>query len=244
MTINVISVYPEMDAARAAVDDLVRSGFREDDIALLGAEEEESEEKLIEDLVHRGFSEDDARVYVAAVQHRHPLVAARAQDDAAEEVSRIMDRHGALPWDELEQEARQPEGEQRQEPEEGSIQLVEEELRPSKKQEVSGKRLVSEVIEEQKEFQIPIKEEKIEVKESMEERELSPEEAEEAFKEKSIEMTATSEIPELEKKARIVGQVFLEKETSERTASLRATVRKTKVNVEDVQPKEEGEKQD
>ena len=52
-------------------------------------------------------------------------------------------------------------------------------------------------------------------------RDLRPEEAETAFEERTIEMTETSEEAEIEKQARVVGEVSLTKTAKEREQTVR-----------------------
>jgi stress response protein YsnF len=65
-------------------------------------------------------------------------------------------------------------------------------------------------------------------------RALSDAEAEAAFQEKTVEMMGTVEEVEVEKQARVVGEVEITKEAEERQETVRDTVRKTDVEVEEV----------
>ena len=65
-------------------------------------------------------------------------------------------------------------------------------------------------------------------------RELDADEAEAAFQEKTVEMMGIQEEAEVVKEARVVGEVELTKETEEREETVRDTVRKTDVKVDNV----------
>ena len=53
-----------------------------------------------------------------------------------------------------------------------------------------------------------------------------------AFKEGTVEMIETAEVPVVAKEARVVEEVSLGKEATERSETIRDTVRKTEVDVE------------
>jgi stress response protein YsnF len=57
-----------------------------------------------------------------------------------------------------------------------------------------------------------------------------------AFEGKTVEMMGTSEEAEVSKTARVVGEVSLNKQTNEREQTVRDTVRRTDVEVEEVEP--------
>jgi stress response protein YsnF len=65
---------------------------------------------------------------------------------------------------------------------------------------------------------------------------LSAKEAEAAFEEKTVEMMGTNEQIEVRKEARVVGEVVLNKESKERQQTVKDTVRRTDVEVEEIEP--------
>ena len=65
-------------------------------------------------------------------------------------------------------------------------------------------------------------------------RKLSPEEAEAAFRGRTVEATSTSEEAEVSKEARVVGEVSVGKRVKEREQTVRDTVRRTEVEVEEI----------
>ncbi|MFL5333310.1 MAG: DUF2382 domain-containing protein, partial [Geminicoccaceae bacterium] len=68
---------------------------------------------------------------------------------------------------------------------------------------------------------------------------LSPDEADQAFREETVELTATSERPVVSKEARVTGEVALRKRAVEHREVVRDTVRRQDVDVETIkeQPK-------
>jgi uncharacterized protein (TIGR02271 family) len=115
--------------------------------------------------------------------------------------------------------------------------IVEEELSVGKREVASGGvRVTSSVEERPVEKTVSLREEEVEADRRSADRELSPEEAEAAFEGKTVEMMGTSEEAEVSKTARVVGEVSLNKQTNEREQTVRDTVRRTDVEVEEAEP--------
>jgi stress response protein YsnF len=55
-----------------------------------------------------------------------------------------------------------------------------------------------------------------------------------AFKEGTIELTETAEVPVVAKQARVVEEVVIDKDVEQRTETVRDTVRRTDVQVEEL----------
>lgn len=132
MEVSVISVYDKPDAAKSVIGRLKSVGCREEDVSLL---EGGSEQDIRGELMGRGFSEDDAGLFAKAVGKGKTVLAARTDDDHADEIADIMYSQGALDREDLEEElGRPPEAkaesgsEQWQESERQAIPLAEEEV--------------------------------------------------------------------------------------------------------------------
>ena len=81
-----------------------------------------------------------------------------------------------------------------------------------------------------------MREERVEVERRPADRKLRPEEAEAAFAEKTIEMLGTSEEAAVRKEARVVGEVSLGKRVEERKETVKDSVRRSEVEVEEIKP--------
>ena len=115
--------------------------------------------------------------------------------------------------------------------------IIEEELSIGKREVASGgARVTSSVEERPVEKTVSLRQEEVKADRHSADRELSPEEAEAAFEGKTVEMMGTSEEAEVSKTARVVGEVSLNKQTNEREQTVRDTVRRTDVEVEEVEP--------
>jgi stress response protein YsnF len=124
-----------------------------------------------------------------------------------------------------------------------TVPVVEEGLEVAKRRVATGGvRVTSSVVERPVEETVTLREEHVEAERRRADRELSPEEAEAAFEERTVEVVGTAEEAEVRKTARVVGEVALGKRVEEREETVRDTVRRTEVEVEEVEPASRGRK--
>lgn len=114
-----------------------------------------------------------------------------------------------------------------------AIKIVEERLRVGKREVARGAvRVRSYVVERPVEEQVRLHEEKVTIERRPVDRaaaNIDPA----AFQDRTIEMTTRSEEPVVSKEARVVEEVALHKDATDRVETVRDTVRRTEVNVED-----------
>ena len=116
-----------------------------------------------------------------------------------------------------------------------SVPIVEEGLVVGKaKFATGGVRVTSSVEELPVEETVTLREERVSAEQRPADRELTAEEAKAAFEEKTVEVIGTTEEARVSKTARVVGEVALEKAVEEREETVRDTVRKTDVQIEEV----------
>jgi stress response protein YsnF len=230
MTALTIGLFGSREAAQRVRGALVEAGCGEGAVTIFG---QEAGDGLAQDLVERGFAAERARLYAEAVGRGGVLVGAEAEDADTDTVLAVMKRFGEKEPEELLERGGEAEQVER-------AQSVEEELRVGKEQTTAGKRLVSSVSEREVEKPVTLREEEVEVERRREDRRLSPGEADRAFREETVEVTATSERPVVSKEARVTGEVALRKQTGEREEVVRDTLRRKDVEVETVkeQPKQ------
>jgi stress response protein YsnF len=220
MTGYAIGLLESREAAQRVRAALVEAGSDEDMVVVFGGE---SGDKLARELEERGFEAERARLYAEAVGRGGVLVAAEAED--ADGALGVMKRFELKTPEELLERG----GEEVE-----RAQSVEEELRVGKEQTTAGKRLASNVSEREVEKPVTLREEEVEVERRRDDRRLSPGEADRAFREETVEVTATSERPVVSKEARVTGEVALRKRASEREEVVRDTVRRKDVEVETI----------
>ncbi len=114
----------------------------------------------------------------------------------------------------------------------GKIDVIEENLEVGKREvETGGARVTSRVVERPVEEKVNLREEHVEVKRTKVDRPASSSDLEN-FKEGSVEMHETSEVPVVNKEAHVVEEVSIEKDVENREEVVKDTVRKTEVDVD------------
>jgi uncharacterized protein (TIGR02271 family) len=219
-TMTIISTIPDARSAQRLVDELIRSGGLTDrDVEVLAGEEDE----LVAEIVERGFEEDDARDYAQAARQGRVLVAARAPEPKVDQTVAIMERYEG--------------GEAEAAAAGETLQEVEEQLAIHKGKAVTGGvRITSHVRERPVERTVTLREEEVEVERRDADRTLTPAETEAAFQDKTVEMLKTGEKVEARKQARVVGEVTVGKRVEEHEETVKDTVRRTEVEVEEIKP--------
>ncbi len=223
MTTTVIGKFDDSKAVQKVMAELREAGFNGGDVEVL----EGSQDEIIQDIVGRGFGQEDARTYAEAVSRGKKLVAARASEEELDRAVAVMERYESS--EEGEESGEEQSGRSTQ-----SVREVEEELSVAKRQVGrGGVRVTTSVSEKPVEQTVTLREEKVEAQRRSADRKLSPEEAEEAFQEKTVELTATGEEVEVRKEARVTGEVALSKQTEEREQTVKDKVRRSEVEVEE-----------
>lgn len=115
-----------------------------------------------------------------------------------------------------------------------TIKVMEERLRVGKREVAAGAvRVRSYVVERPVEEQVRLHEERIQVERHPVDRPVTAADAAGAFQERTIEARASAEEAVVSKDVRVVEEIGLHKEATDRTETVRDTVRKTEVEVED-----------
>ena len=113
------------------------------------------------------------------------------------------------------------------------IPIVEEELAVGKRQVQSGgARIHTRVTETPVSEQVTLHEEHVTVQRNVVDRAVTGADA--TFKEGTIEMTETAEVPVISKEARVVEEVVIGKTATDRVETVSDTVRRTDVDVEEI----------
>jgi uncharacterized protein (TIGR02271 family) len=113
-----------------------------------------------------------------------------------------------------------------------SIPVVEEQIRIGKRQAAGGSvRVRSYVVETPVEESVTLREEHVSVERRPVDRPVQP--GDDAFRERTVEATERREEAVVSKEARVTEEVVVRKEAGERTETVRDTVRRTEVEVED-----------
>jgi uncharacterized protein (TIGR02271 family) len=115
-----------------------------------------------------------------------------------------------------------------------TIQRIEEELQVGKRSmETGGVRVRSRIVEKPVEENLRLRSEHVTVDRKTVDRPVNAADWDN-FSEKEIELTESAEVPVVSKTARVVEEIRINKETSERTETVKDTVRKTEVDIEQI----------
>jgi len=117
---------------------------------------------------------------------------------------------------------------------EAVLPVIEEELQVGKREvETGGVRVTNRVTETPVEGQVSLREEHVNVERRPVNRPVSDADAV-AFREGTIEVSEKAEHAVIGKQARVVEEVVIDKQATERTQTVRDTVKRTDVEVEDL----------
>ncbi len=173
-----------------------------------------------------GADPEDQTHYTEGVNAGGCFLAVTVLDNRAAAAAAILEQYGAKNVDE--------QGTATADTQKGGqkLNVVEEELQVGKRQvKRGGVRVYSHVTERPVQEQITLREEHV----SVERRPVNRAATEadfEAFKEGAIELTESAEVPVVSKTARVVEEVIVGKQVSDRNETIKDTVRRTDVKVE------------
>jgi uncharacterized protein (TIGR02271 family) len=114
-----------------------------------------------------------------------------------------------------------------------TVPIIEEELKVGKRQvQGGGVRIFTRMAEQPVEQDVSLRQEHVDVERRPVNRPATEQDLRD-FKEGTVEVTATTEEAVVSKEARVVEEVIVSKDVSEETRTIRDTVRKTEVDVDD-----------
>jgi uncharacterized protein (TIGR02271 family) len=258
----VVAVFDEYNEAQSAVNELLVAGFDKNEVRLSGedgssttvTEVREERPKGIKGFFKSLFGtdrdDDNApRIYDEAVRHGNYVVTAIARTDEKSDIaSEVMSHHHPVDIDERSaewlgqqnvQDVQDTSSRQTAVPEaralrtdERSIPVVEEEVRVGKREVQHGAvRIFQHISEIPIDEEVPLREEHVVVERVPVDRPASEADLG-AFKEGSTEIRESAEEPVVSKTARVVEEVRVGKETTERKQKIKETARRTDVEVQ------------
>ncbi len=256
MASTVVGLFETRAEAEAALNDLISSGFSSSDIDLKAAGYGGG--GLISELEGEGVPSADAKLYSEGVSAGDALEIAHTSDDRAMLAQEIMNRHGAL---DIHDAFTQRSGTLTtgmadaglvgagaaastlssgtattgtvNAGDEAVIPVIEEELAVGKRQiQRGGVRVFQRVTERPVQESVSLHEEHVTIERVAVDRPVTSADA--AFREGTIEVTETAEVPVVAKDARVVEEVVVGKTATDRVETISDTVRRTDVEVEEI----------
>ena len=263
MSKTVVGLFENNREAQRAVVELIDGGIAREDIGVTsgdyttgGATDAGARDEGIGDKIGNFFGslfgddDEDARYYSESVGRGGVVVTVDAETDAdAERAVTVFNRFGA-DVDERgtaghattgyadvsghERRATTTEGAELREGGEARLPVMEEQLAVGKREvERGGVRVRSRVVERPVEEAVRLRDERVRVERRPVNRPVTDDDIR-MFREGTIEVTERAEVPVVSKEARVVEEVAINKEVGERTETVSDTVRRTDVEVEEV----------
>lgn len=237
MNQTVIGIFDDAEDAQDAVQQLVSLGFSRTNIDITIQKAEQNDEK-IRNFFTSLFDRDESESYAEVARQSGAVVTVHAEsEERAMQAADILDEAGAINMDERAcQYGAGVSGQEMPMSEvasgESVIPIIEEQLNVGKRDVETGRvKLRSRIIERPVEESLRLREEHVHVERQAVNRPAT--EAELAsFKEGEVEITERSEVPVVNKEARVVEEVKVGKDVEEREEVIREKLRKTQVDVE------------
>jgi uncharacterized protein (TIGR02271 family) len=240
MANNVIGVFDSASVADQVISDLTSSGFDSSYIQRYegGSSELESE------LQRAGVSATDASEYAASVTQEGALVIVQADDTRTDEAVEIMNRHytdvQGGDYDTTGESTEYASGYDTQaattsaaDTDEARLAVAEEQLQIGKRAvNRGGVRVRSVVSERPVEEQVTLRDETVHVDRHAVDRPVTDADTN-VFNEQTVEFSETDEEAVVAKDTRVVEEVVVNKEVDQRTETVRDTVRRSDVEVEE-----------
>lgn len=227
MSSTVINIFDQSEAKKV-VAELEKDDFARKDINVVTSDTDTK--GLIGKLTNESVPAEEAQQYVQGVSAGKTLIYLKADDDKAERAVAIMERHNTA------QSATTGSSERGRTGTEGEVALpvIEEQLKVGKREvQTGGVRVHSRVTERPVEESVTLRDETIHVERRPVDREVTQADIS-AMREGTFELTETDEEAVVSKQARVVEEVVVGKDATERDETVRDTVRRTDVEVEQI----------
>lgn len=183
-----------------------------------------------------GGDNDESERY-SRVAERSTVVTVYAKSTTeAETAARLLDQYGAVDVDDQDKQYNKSAGAYDSTDATGkTIPIIEENIQVGKREvETGGVRLRSRIVETPFTENLSLREEHVKVERTKVDRAATNADLTN-FQEGTIELTERSEVPVVNKEARIVEEVSLGKDVEHREETIKDTVRKTEVDVEQIE---------
>lgn len=251
MAQTVVGLFENDSDAQRAVEGLVAAGINRSNVDVsrggssstqtISNDRDNDNENGITRFFKNLFGDDNdiADRYSRVSNSGHSIVTVHAQSrDEAERAADLLDDCGAVNVDERSSQYSSENSRQNISSDyndnDATISRVEENLQVGKREvETGGVRVRSRIVERPVEETLRLREEHVRVERQEVNRPLS-ESDRTAFQDRDIELTERAEVPVVNKEARVVEEIKISKDVDERNETIRDTVRKTEVDIDDL----------
>ena len=246
-TRTITALYDTKAAAEAAKQRLSTLNFGSsavdihDESSMAATSTGKAEPGMLGGLKHLFGHHEDAHTYAEGINRGHFLLTAKIGDDKTDAAIRVLEETGAVDVDQLQNEwkgagwtaptAGAAYADTGRNQRDEAIPIVEERLVVGKREvERGGVRVRSYVVETPVSEQVSLREENVSIERRPVDRVLTG--TEDAFRDRTIEMTETGEEAVVGKQATVKEELTIKKDVSQRTQEINDTVRRTEVEVE------------
>lgn len=242
MSQTVIGIFEYTSEAQEAKSFLLANGFSNENVDIdasgaLSTTDGDAGDRISGFFSNLFTSNDEAETYTNAGRKGTIVTVHAGDNEEAEKAAQVLDNYGALDVNEFSQRANQagtgynPDTADQTT---GTIPVINEELLVNKREvETGGVRLRSRIVERPVEESIRLREEHVSVERTPVDRPATKADFAN-FKEGTIELTEHAERAVVSKDARVVEEVSLGKEVSEKEKTIRDSVRHTEVSTENI----------
>ena len=247
MSKTVVGLFPHSEDAQAAMRDLEKMGINKSSVQVMTSD---ARNKVLNALTGAGVPSDDAHLYAEGVRRGSALVVGTVPDDQADDAVATLDRNntididrlgsryretGYTSYDEAQPAYTEPDvTAERDLNKQITIPIVEEQLSVGKREvQRGGARIHTFVTERPVEENVTLREEHV----TVDRRPVDRAATDADFQDKDITLTETAEEAVVGKTARVVEEVVVGKTATERTETVSDTVRRTDVEVDDMDTK-------
>jgi len=237
-----IALFKTAQEAQRAVDRLTEQGYGDQEITLIQGGETSTAEKLMS---QARIPEQEHQFYVQGLRDGGTLVLVRAEESRAQRAADLLTEFDMVNMDTRgvqsqavgqSQTVGQNQARMRQgATDEAVIPVVEEDIQIGKREvQRGGVRVRTEITERPVEEQVSLREEHVHVERRPVDRAATDADFT-TFKEGAFELTETAEEAVVAKQARVIEEVVIGKDATERTETVRDSVRRTDVDVEQIE---------
>lgn len=257
MSKTIVGLYDDRSTAYKVVQELQNLGFGKDHLRFAsnaqgdstGYEVDAARDASPEALTRQGVPADQASFYAEGVRRGASLVVARVHDDDVDRAVDVMGRHNPVRYEDrsteyaaydasagaYDEDQAATERARFADQQTERLREIEEHLQVGKRDVVRGGVRVHQVVDTDTQTEtLRLREEHVTVDRTNVNRPLTGAEADAAFEEKSIEMVERGEEAVVSKEAVVTGEVTLRKDVDEREETVSDQVRRTRVEVEDI----------
>ncbi len=229
---TVVGLFEDASEAQRAIKDLRSSNIAKDSIRDFTSASSSAKQL---DVLNTDIGEPDVHFYQEGIRKGGTLVVVSAPEQDAQRAAAIMARYNMVDVDARSTEYKAAGSNYNlRDLDNGDyvLPIVEEELKVGKRTVERGRmRIYTKMTETPVEEQVQLREEHVNVERRPVDRAVTDADMA-AMKEGTIEMTEMAEEVVVSKRARVIEEVVVRKEATDRTETVRDTVRRTDVNVE------------